>query len=294
MFITSLFCVEDLVEMKESGVDTVVVGGTSFSVGATLKLELNDLRECVKKVHELMMGVYVLCNAMVFDEDIELLRDYLLELKEMGVDGIYYADVSVYMIAKEIAVIDKLIFAPGFILVNTPDIELYLKQGIQQVELSNELTLEEKIEISKSFENQIQMVVHGYLMMSYSRRELLSNYFDEVGIGLEVKDCLAYYLVEETRENPMPIMEVEKGTLIYSPYILESFDEIKRLHESGVNHFRIEGLFLDKESVIDLIKAYQSILAGMDAEKVKRDFKEKYPFVYQESGFYYQKTNMVK
>ena len=293
MFITSLFDVNDLEMMKEAGVGAVVVGTENFTIASPSCLNDKDLKILVMKAHELKMEVHVLCNRILFDEDIPELMKYLGYLKEIEVDVIYYGDVAVYTIGKELDLLDKLIFMPGFILTNPQDVKAYLKQGIQRVEIANELTLEEKIAISDTCPKQVQVVLHGYLMMSYSRREFMSNYFSEIEHVGNPKSDFNYYLVEETREHSMPILETEYGTMIYSPYVLKSFHEIKRLSEK-VSYFRIDGLFLEQAYILDVVKAYKRILAGDDEIEVEKEFIEKYPNLVHESGFYYQKTNLVK
>ena len=294
MFITNLFNVSDLKEMKNAGFDAVIIGSTFFSIGMPLCLEIDEIKKIHKEAKELGLAIYVSYNCMIFDEEIEQLKSELSALKEIDVEGIYYSDLAIYTLGKELGITAKLIFAPGFILANTADTKAYLAQGIKQVELANELTLEEKIEIGKACTTGIQVAIHGYLVMSYSRRMLLENYFAEVGIELESKQDFNFHLIEETRENPMPILETEKGVLIFSPYILESFEEIEQLMNSGIHFFRIEGVFLGKEYVIDAIKAYRDILNGSDKKEVKHAFYQKYKDKIHASGFYYQKTNLVK
>jgi len=293
MFITSLFGGYDLMKMKEAGIGAVVVGGENFAIASPLCLDKGELERLMIEAHELQMEVHVLCNRILFDEDIPVLTEYLKYLKKIAVDVIYYGDVAVHTIGKELDLLEQLVFMPGYILTNSQDIKAYLKQGIQRVEIANELTLEEKLAIADACPRQVQVVLHGYLMMSYSRREFISNYFSEIGNSNNPKNDFNYYLVEETRENSMPILETEYGTMIYSPYVVKSFHEIKQLAEK-VSYFRIEGLFLEQAYLIDVVKAYQRILTGDNEVEVEREFLEKYPYVIHESGFYYQKTNLVK
>jgi Collagenase and related proteases len=293
MFITSLFVGYDLRKMKEAGIGAVIVGGENFAIASPLCLDKRELERLMIEAQELQMEVHVLCNRILFDEDIPVLTEYLKYLKKIAVDVIYYGDVAVHTIGKELDLLEQLVFMPGYILTNSQDIKAYLKQGIQRIEIANELTLEEKLAIADACPHQVQVVLHGHLMMSYSRREFISNYFSEIGNSNDPKNDFNYYLVEETRENPMPILETEYGTMIYSPYVVKSFHEIKQLSER-VSYFRIEGLFLGQAYLIDVVKAYQRILAGDDEVEVEREFLEKYPHVIHESGFYYQKTNLVK
>lgn len=293
-FIVSPYQKEDIKRYKEAGASIILLAERKFSVQAASYFKKEDFLNLIQEAHQLGMKAFVLCNRMIFDEDFTELRNYLTYLNEVRIDGIYYIDLAVYMMAKELGMEDKLIYVPGATITNSKDALVYLNQGIKMVELANELTLDEKVEIISILKEKCEVIIHGRLVMSYSKRQLLSNYLEEIEVDRNVKDKTSLYIIEETRDSHMPIIEDSFGTHIYSGYTLNSFQEIQGLVEAGLEYLRIDSIFYDSEYVCDILQAYQAILKGDDSVTVEDEFRKKYSDDILETGFYYQKTNLVK
>lgn len=293
-FIVSPYQIEDIEKYHQAGASVILLAEQEFAVQAATYFSREQFPELIQEAHQLNMEVFVLCNRMMFDDDFEELKNYLQFLKQHGVDGIYYIDLAVYMIGKELGILDKLIYAPGATITNSKDALVYLNQGIKLVELANELTLEEKVEIISILKDRCEVIIHGRLLMSYSKRQLVSNYLEEIDVKREVQGKDSLYLIEETRDSHMPIIEDRFGTHIFSGYTLSSFQEIKELVGAGLKYLRIDTIFYDNEYCLAILKAYQRILNGKDSKEVEEEFRKTYSDDVLETGFYYQKTNLVK
>lgn len=272
---------------------SIVVGIEHFSVGQDSAFSIIQLEKIVNKSKETNTKIYVLVNKMIFDNEIDLLTKTLQTLNDLEIDGIYFSDMAVFMVARSLDLHNLLVYAPGMTIVNSQDVKEYLSLGIQAVELANEITLEEKIEIAKNNPNQVGVVIAGYMLMSYSKRKALSNYFKEIDKDVSLKDNFNLRLKEATRTGLMPVYEDNEGTYIYSEYILDSFEFIKQLQTAKFKYFRIDGIFLCNEMIDDLYVAYSSILNGIDNNYSKL-IKEKYPQYIFDDIFYTTKTSEVK
>ena len=230
---------------------------------------------------------------LIFDEEVDSLEQVLIWLKKIGVAGIYFSDMAVFMVAKKLEMTELLIYAPGMTLVNSKDVKEYLALNIAGVELANEITLKEKLEIAKNNPNKVGIVISGYMLMSYSKRKALSNYFRHIDKKVELKDNYNLRLQEATRSGLMPVYEDAEGTYIYSDYILDSFDYIKDLLSVDFKYFRIDGIFLSKEMINDLYQAYNQAILGEKAN-YSQLIKEKYPQLNFDNIFYTTETSEVK
>ena len=85
------------------GADAVYIGGEVFGLRAKAKnFSMEDMKEGVEFAHEHGVKVYVTANILAHNQDLEGVRAYLAELKEIGPDALIISDPGVYRIAMEV------------------------------------------------------------------------------------------------------------------------------------------------------------------------------------------------
>lgn len=293
-FIATPFQFGDLHKLKEAGATSVVIAVPFYSARGAAYFERDTLKEVKQECSRLSLRMLVLANRFFTQEEISGLREFLMELKDMDVDGIYYGDECVLYEAEKLNMVDKLIYTPDTLLTNHGDVQYYLDEGISMVSISREITKEEVCQIVKQVQGDVEIMIHGRVNMMHSKRHLLTNYLEFVGKPEEVVGKRSLYIMEETRDERMPIMEDELGTHVFSGYTLVSFQEIKDFVEAGATHFKIDGIFHDIEYVCEAIQLYRSICEGKDAQEIALDYHQRYEQDHTTSGFYYTKTSKVK
>lgn len=256
-------------KLYEAGCDDVVIACRNHSLSA------------VHRSSVLPQNSSVLLNGYFFEEDMEELRRIMTELQN-STGMIYFADPAVIAEAEKRGMTERLVYKPDTLAVSVPDVLWWMKRGIRSVLISPLVTLEELTEIGEQCEN-CEAMVHGHLLMSASRRPLLSSR----GLACDKRD---YSLQEETRTERYPVYEGKEGTLIYTDYILCSFREICALKKHGIHRYFIDGSFLEQEELCDIIRSYRAVLDGADPEMIIREFTEKYPGEPLSSGYYEEKT----
>lgn len=272
---------------------SIILAIEDFSIGNDHTFSKIEVEYILNKAKSLNVKVNVLVNKMIFDNEIKALEKTLSWLKDLEVDGIFFADMAVFMLGKKLDIKHLLIFAPGMTIVNSEDVREYLALGIQSIELANEITLEEKIKIANNNPKQVGVVISGYMLMSYSKRLALSNYFNEINKNQAITNNYNLSLIEATRENKMPIYQDSEGTYIYSEYILDSFKFIKDLMESKFKYFRIDGIFLDEKMILDIYKTYTESINNLEKD-YSQVIIDKYPEYNFDNIFYTTKTSEVK
>ena len=90
----------------------------------------------------------------------------------------------------------------------------------------------------------------------------------------------SYYLCEEEIYY--------NDTMIFTDYVLESFDYIKPLAEHGASAFYIDGSFLTQEHLISALRLYRAILLDQTAPGEKEAWRTAHPECTE--GYYGQKT----
>lgn len=273
--------------------ESIVVAPDRFAIANDHSFSNKQIEGLCRLCKSKGVKIYVLVNKMMFDEDLEDLFTHLEWIRELGVDGIYFADLAVYMIAKDLEIENKLIYSPGMTVVNSEDVKEYLELNIMGLELANELTLDEKLLIAHNNPNKVGVVISGYLLMSYSKRKVLSNYFREINEELNLDQNYDLRLKERTRDGLMPVYEDEHGSYIYSEYVFHSFNVMDKLLKAPFKYFRIDGIFLNKDLIEDLLDAYEAQVLGRNDDFL--DFIEnKYQDLYFDDIFYQTKTSEVK
>src|SRR5699024_3850766 len=196
------------------GADAVYIGGEAFGLRAKAKnFSREDMKAGIAFAHEHGAKVYVTVNILAHNADLEGVREYLYELKEIKPDYLIIADPGIFTYAREICPeIEYHISTQA----NNTNYETYLfwhRLGAKRVVTARELSLEEIREIRKHIpeDMEIETFVHGAMCISYSGRCLLSSYLAgrDANRGACTHPCRwKYSVVEETRPGEyMPVFE---------------------------------------------------------------------------------------
>ena len=80
------------------GADAVYIGGEAFGLRAKAKnFSKEDMCEGIAFAHSHGVKVYVTVNILAHNRDLEGVREYLQELKEIGPDAMIIADPGIFM-----------------------------------------------------------------------------------------------------------------------------------------------------------------------------------------------------
>lgn len=249
------------------GADAVYIGGEAFGLRAKAKnFSKEDMREGIAFAHAHGVKVYVTVNILAHNRDLEGVREYLQELKEIGPDALIIADPGIFMYAKEICPeIERHISTQA----NNTNYETYrfwYNLGAKRVVSARELSLEEIREIRAHIPDdmEIETFIHGAMCISYSGRCLLSNYFTgrDANQGACTHPCRwKYAVVEEKRPGEyLPVYENERGTYIFNSKDLCMIEHIPELIEAGIDSFKIEGRMKTALYVATVARTYRKAI----------------------------------
>ena len=84
------------------GADAVYIGGESFGLRAKAKnFSMEEMKEGIEFAHAHDVKVYVTANILAHNDDLEGVREYFEELREIKPDALIIADPGVFEIEKE-------------------------------------------------------------------------------------------------------------------------------------------------------------------------------------------------
>ena len=249
------------------GADAVYIGGEVFGLRAKAKnFSMEDMAEGIQFAHEHGVKVYLTANILAHNGDLEGVREYFTQLKEIKPDALIISDPGIYTIAKEICPEIERHISTQANNTNYGTYQFWWNQGAKRVVTARELSLNEIAEIRKNIpdEMEIETFVHGAMCISYSGRCLLSNYFTgrDANQGACTHPCRwKYAVVEEKRPGEyLPVYENERGTYIFNSKDLCMIEHIPELIEAGIDSFKIEGRMKTALYVATVARTYRKAI----------------------------------
>ena len=249
------------------GADAVYIGGEAFGLRAKAKnFSMEDMKEGLAFAHEHGVKVYVTANILAHNEDLEGVREYFRELKEIKPDALIISDPGVFMIAKEVCPEIERHVSTQANNTNYGTYQFWYHQGAKRVVSARELSLKEIKEIRANIPDdlEIETFIHGAMCISYSGRCLLSNYFTgrDANQGACTHPCRwKYAVVEEKRPGEyLPVYENERGTYIFNSKDLCMIEHIDDIMESGIDSLKIEGRMKTALYVATVARTYRKAI----------------------------------
>jgi len=281
---------EKLVTAVHYGADAIYLGGKEFSLRAKAgNFSPDAMRAGVEYAHKYGVMVYVTINIFAHNQDLGRLPLYLLELEEIGVDGVIISDPGVLNIAKRTVPNLSVHLSTQANVTNHESASFWYEQGASRLNLARELSLVEITEIRNKTQCELEIFVHGALCISYSGRCMLSNYLTgrDANKGSCAHPCrFSYSLVEEKRPGEYyPVQEDERGTYIFNSKDLCLLELLPQLVASGVNSLKIEGRMKSifyVGAVVRIYRAALDYLKSLPEEAWKEPEKIKFPEKFME------------
>ena len=249
------------------GADAVYIGGEVYGLRAKAKnFSKEDMIEGIKFGHDHGVKVYVTANILAHNGDLEGVKEYFKELKEIKPDALIIADPAVFMLAKEICPEIERHVSTQANNTNYGTYKFWYDLGAKRVVSARELSLAEIKEIRANIPDdlEIETFIHGAMCISYSGRCLLSNYFTgrDANQGACTHPCRwKYAVVEEQRPGEyFPVEENERGTYIFNSKDLCMIEHVPDLLESGIDSFKIEGRMKTALYVATVARTYRKAI----------------------------------
>ncbi len=288
------------------GADAVYIGGEVFGLRAKAKnFSREDMVEGIAFAHAHNVKVFVTVNILAHNDDLEGVKEYLHELKEIGPDALIIADPAIFMLAKEICPEIERHVSTQANNTNYGTYQFWWNLGAKRVVSARELSLKEIREIRDHIpeEMEIESFMHGAMCISYSGRCLLSNYFTgrDANQGACTHPCRwKYAVMEEKRPGEyFPVYENERGTYIFNSKDLCMIEYIPEMIEAGIDSFKIEGRMKTALYVATVARTYRKAIDDYLEDPAK--YRENMPWYLDQisnctyrqftTGFYFGKPS---
>ena len=262
------------------GADAVYCAGQMFGMrSAAANFTVKELYEATKFVHAHGKKLYLTVNTMPHVNEYPLLRKFLNDIKDAGIDAMIVADMGVLATIREIIPNMEIHISTQTSIVSPASAKAYAALGAKRLVLARELTMEEIKAIRAELDDDIELeaFIHGSMCVSYSGRCLLANAFNgrDGNRGTCSQPCRwNYALVEEKRPDmPFPIEQQEGvGTFIMSSKDMCMIEHIPELMESGIASFKIEGRMKSAYYTAVVTNAYRMAMDAYQKDPTSYQF----------------------
>ncbi|MBQ2799146.1 MAG: U32 family peptidase [Ruminiclostridium sp.] len=295
-------CLESAVDY---GADAVYLGSTMFGMrAAAAKFDFDTLKKGVEYAHNKNVKVYLTCNIVPSNEEVEMLPEFIRNAYSCGIDAAIVSDIGALSVIKnavpELSVhISTQAGVVNYVTAN----ELY-KMGADRIVLAREVDIDniKRIRDKIPADMDIEAFVHGAMCVSFSGRCLLSSFMVDrnANKGECAQPCRwKYHLVEEKRPGEYyELFEDDRGSYILNAKDMCMIEHLDKLRDAGVTSFKIEGRAKSAYYVAVVTNAYR---AAMDAVKNNEAvpqwaIEEVYKVSHRQycTGFYLGKENAAQ
>ena len=159
------------------GADAIYVGGEMFGMRTNpSNFNADQLKDAVNIVHSAGKRLYLTCNTLPRNNELDALPDYLKYVAEIGVDALIIADMGVLSLAKKYAPDTEIHMSTQVGIVNYAAANALYEMGAKRIVTARELSLDEikTIRDKTNPDLEIEVFVHGAMCMSFSG-ELSNN-----------------------------------------------------------------------------------------------------------------------
>ncbi len=223
-------------------------------------IALEDLNRIVEFCKENDLKTYLATNILVYDNELEELRQIIQSAKERGVDAVIVHDLAAIQIAKE----NKLSFhiSTQCNVSNSLSARFYEQLGAERIILARELSLEKIKEIKRNLTTtEIEVFIHGAMCASVSGR----CYFSQDICGTEERSANRGSCIQPCRRRWWVREESGAEYLYDGVRFMNSRDlctiaYIPDLIESNVDAFKIEGRMRHPHYVEIVSKTYREAI----------------------------------
>ena len=238
------------------GIDTLIIADERFS-SSPCGFSHADLLMAIEAIKKAGFRAAVKVDRLFYEDELPELEDYLRLLDLHHADTVICTDIGVKQISDRLKAGYETIYAPETLLTNVHEIESLRRDGMTGCVISKDITLREVYDIIRLIPDYCYLKIHGPVLLSYSGRGYISSYLNRKGNYLE-----GYHLVEETREDILPIVEKNGESWLYYQ-TLQSFSEIGYLLQTPLKGVIIDNSLYCDEYTLHTVSLYRQIIDGL-------------------------------
>lgn len=231
--------------------DGYIFGLKDFSINFLHTYSLDELEEVFNKLKENNKEMYIVINKNLHNKEITELKELLIKIDNMNINGIFYADNGFITLKEELNLKTKLIWYQEHLTTSYSSINTYYNLGINGAVISNDITFHEVKEIIDNTKSELYYMTFGYLPMFTSERNQIKNY--ERYFNLNGSTEYNYFINDNKK---YPIIDNEIGTMAFSFNPICSYQEYLEI-KNELYGIILSDLFIDEDIYLKVIQKFK-------------------------------------
>ncbi len=230
-------------------VDGLILALKDYSVESVCYYTIDEIKDIKNNYSG---EIFVKVNRNFFNEDIDGLKEVLTELNNIGINGVFFYDLAVLQIKKELNLNIDLIWNQTHMVNNYRTCDYYNSKGVKYALLGKEITLEEIVETINKSKITCMVEVVSRPSVGFSKRKLVSNYYSDLGEDGDKE----LFVKEKVTGDFYRVIEDSYGTCFYLDKVTNGTGIIKELFDNKCKYiiFREFGIDNFNELVSDTEK----------------------------------------
>ena len=259
----------------------VILSLVDYSVQGFCYYTLDEIIDIKNKYKDL--EIFVSLNKNFLNHEVEGLKEVLIKLNDIGISGVFFYDLVVLQLKKELNLDIELVWNQTHMVNNYRTCDYYYDKGVKYALLGKEITLEEIVEISNNSKINCMVEVVSLPSVAFSRRKLITNYYADM--GMPSKSELIVH--EKVSDKDYELLENRDGTSFFIKEVMNGSGVIKTLYDNNVKYIIMREFGIDKELFNELVIDTNKYI---DDGCVSEEYVSKYTKLGDSTNFFFKKT----
>lgn len=275
MTLTVVSNISNIEEYKKIGADAFIFGLKNYCSGYYNALTLEE----IAKLRQDYDGeLFIAINKNIFNDELKSVEEALVFLDKIRVDGILFYDLAILSIKRRLNLSIPLVWNQTHMVTNYNSCNYYYDKGVEYGVLASEITLSEVNELKEKTKMKLFLNVLGYQVMSYSRRNLVDNFFKSIGKEREKES----YIIKNNGEDYI-IKQEDNGACLFSHKLLNGSVVIPN---TNVDYVILNDMDVLHSTFVKCLILFRKLIDTKDEKYVK----EIDSLIGEDRGFFFKKT----
>lgn len=233
----------NLDELLNMNIDGLLLPVNGLACNYDVYFTTDEIKKILDKTSK---EIGVIINKIMHNNDLIHLERVLSELNKLNISKILFYDLSVMNICNRLEIKKELVVYQDHLNASSYSNHFYAKRGANYAIITNDITIDEINEISKT--NKLMLISYGYLPIFYSRRYLISNYLEYIK-----KDKISDLYYIKHNDKKYPIKEEAEGCVIYTERPINLINEIDNIN---VDYLILNSFHIDNNTFFKVVEDY--------------------------------------
>ncbi|MBQ3511908.1 MAG: U32 family peptidase [Bacilli bacterium] len=268
-------------QLNNTNNDGMILSLKDYAVQSSKYFTIEEIKSI--KENNPNKEIFVNINKNILNNDIESIKEVLLELDRLNLTGIFFYDLALLKLKKDLNLKTDLVWSQTHMVNNYKTCNYYHSKGVKYALLGKEITLEEIIEIIKNTTITPMVEVFGYPSVAFSKRKLITNYYKD--LNKESKEILD--VTEKVTNSIYELTEDENGTSFFLKDLVNGTGIIQELYNNNLQYIIMRGYGVEDNLFNELITDTKEYI---NSNCTNDSYIEKYKDLSTNTNFFFKKT----